>query len=69
MLFSFPIGVCATCVAVYAAKQFNDRNYNSALAFSWIAAGLGIASIILSIVAIVVVILFYSEALIVRVAV
>ena len=69
MLFLFPIGVCATCVAVYAAKQFNNGKYNSALALSWIAAGLGIASIILSIVAIVVVGLFYSGSLRVRIIV
>ena len=69
MLFSFPIGACATCVAIYAQKQFNNRNYNSALTLSWIAAGLGIASIILSIVAIVVVGLIYSGSLRVRIVV
>ena len=62
MLFSFPIGACATCVAVYAQSQFRSKDYNSAKVLSWIATALGIASIILGIAATVIFVLMYSRS-------
>ena len=47
MCCSFPIGICAFCVALCAYSEFSDKRYNSALALSWVALALGVASVIL----------------------
>ena len=61
MCFSLPIGLCAFCVALCAYSQFTDKKYDSALALSWAALGLGVTSVIVSIVAYVLLFKLYSN--------
>ena len=53
MCFSLPIGLFAFIVALCAYCQFTNKKYNLALALSWVASALGVASVIMSILAVV----------------
>ena len=59
MCCSLPIGLVAFLVALCAYSEFTSKKYNTALALSWIALALGVASVIGSIVAAVLLYKFY----------